>query len=480
LVAKTKVFLRADGNSRIGLGHIHRLLALGEILSRHFTCIYLIRSPLPGISKLIHASGHQIIDVEGNNDLDELKRQLTGHEIVVLDGYNFNTAYQQEVKEHGCKLVCIDDIHSYHFVSDVLINPAGDVSLSEYSKEPYTKTFFGPAFAMLKKPFREASKEAPINNRETNLLICMGGADPENHTLSALKIGLNFSFNTCYIVLGEAFAHRQSLQNIVDVVDESSFKIEILSNLESSSLAGIMKKTGVAICSASGIAYEYLSVGGELYLRQTAENQSHFFSFLIQNNLAFKLENFRVEPEKVQSATQNRLRIFDGNSDQRILKIFNRLDFELNCKVRRAVPDDLLMLFEWTNEPDLRRQSYNSRPIELEEHTSWFMKKISDSSDLLFIFAFKNILFAQVRFDVNEYATISYSLDKNYRGRGWGELVLQKAIELFYQQRDSSIAVVGYVKKENEGSKKIFLNLGFAQMETIDYPNSYRYEYKKI
>ena len=42
--------------------------------------------------------------------------------IVVLDGYHFDTNYQTKIKQKGCKLVCIDDLHDKHFVADIIIH----------------------------------------------------------------------------------------------------------------------------------------------------------------------------------------------------------------------------------------------------------------------------------------------------------------------------------------------------------------------
>ena len=78
---------------------------------------------------------------------------LQGNEIVVLDGYNFDTVYQTEIKSKGCKLVCIDDIHAYHFVADVVINHAPDISREQYSCESYTKLYLGTEYLLLKKLF---------------------------------------------------------------------------------------------------------------------------------------------------------------------------------------------------------------------------------------------------------------------------------------------------------------------------------------
>ena len=40
---KPKVYIRADGNSEIGLGHVIRSLALAEMLKDEFCCIFVTR-----------------------------------------------------------------------------------------------------------------------------------------------------------------------------------------------------------------------------------------------------------------------------------------------------------------------------------------------------------------------------------------------------------------------------------------------------
>ena len=54
----------------------------------------------------------------------EGEEQGRGRATVVLDGYHFRLGYQQVIKEAGYALVCIDDIHAYPFIADLIINHA--------------------------------------------------------------------------------------------------------------------------------------------------------------------------------------------------------------------------------------------------------------------------------------------------------------------------------------------------------------------
>jgi len=449
------------------------------MLRDYFKCVFIIRMPLAGIKDLILENRFDIVeinerDIEG--ELRSLAKLLTARVIVVLDGYDFSTNYQHSIKTTGCGLVSIDDMHQCHFVGDVILNPAGGIDPGWYSKESHTQLFMGPEFALIKRPFRQA-KKADIQLTQKSLFICMGGADPQNHTVSALAYCLNFSFDRYFVVVGEAYAHAEELHR---VVQNENRQIEISVNVKPAALADMMRECSTAVCSASGIAYEYLSIGGELYVKQTANNQEFLYNFLCKEVLAFPFESFKVDIEKVRFSRRRQQEIFDGNVDKRILRIFNRLDFQINVVLRKAGEEDLFETFKWANEPELRRQSYSSEPISIEEHTTWFHKKLADPSAYMYIFAYKEKPVALVRFDVFDEAIISISVDKDYRSRGWGELVLKRGVETFQQNFGKRINIVAYVKNENESSIKIFRGLGFSQAVAKDHVKSYKYTYSAL
>lgn len=63
------------------------------------------------------------LPLEGNDKIQYDKSFLSSlnfDDIVVLDNYFFDTDFQKAIKLKGCKLVCIDDIHTRHFYCDIL------------------------------------------------------------------------------------------------------------------------------------------------------------------------------------------------------------------------------------------------------------------------------------------------------------------------------------------------------------------------
>jgi UDP-2,4-diacetamido-2,4,6-trideoxy-beta-L-altropyranose hydrolase len=477
LDSNTNIFLRADGDGRIGLGHVHRLLALVEVLHTHFVCRFVIRDPLPGLRLAIENAGSGIVPLtpDGGQDDGEWSSVLTGNEIVVVDGYQFDTKYQEYIKRVGSSLLCIDDINAYPFVADVIINPAGGVDMESYVAPATTKKFSGPRYAPVKPAFVRVNR-ANVQSESHNILICMGGADPGNFTERVFRALTDLPFHKAYLIVGEAYAHRASLMSCISSFGRTA---EVLSNCTSSQLAAIMGMCDVAVCSASGVSYEYLTVGGELYIVQTADNQKLMYQFLISEGLAFDFGKYRVQASEVVRSTEIQARIFDGQAHHRIRKIFWELDFNLNVSIRRASSSDLHQLFEWTNDPEVRKQSFNSDLVKFEEHKAWFNKKMVDPLSVIYIFEVKRVAVAVVRFEIGKNTVINYSLDKHHRGKGWGSLVLQRAILRFFEEHAAESTIIGYVKPGNAGSCRAFESAGFSRSETKEYGGSYKFVYKR-
>ena len=327
---KTKVYFRADGNSKIGLGHVIRSLALADMLKNHFDCHFIIKNPLPNIKQQVAETCKSIIEIQPFSDYEEEAQEisktiLNGDEIVVLDGYHFNTAYQRTIKNKGCKLVCIDDIHAYHFVADIVINHAGGLKKSDYSTEPYTMIFLGLKYALLRRPFREFAKNRTSLSEETNTFICLGGADPNNNTLEVLKLCCDKAGTGKYfLVIGEAFLYKDSIE---EYLNHFQMDIEVLSNLSALEMISYMKKCKRAITSPSTIAYEYLSVGGELYLKTIAENQININNYFLSSGFAFSIQDYPLKNKEATSkALYKQKQAFDGKTDLRYINMFHGLN----------------------------------------------------------------------------------------------------------------------------------------------------------
>ena len=116
-----KIYFRADASATIGYGHFIRTLALADMLKDDFDCTFFTCHPTSyQVSEMEKVCPFVTLQEEAH--YDEFLSSLQGDEIVVLDNYFFTTDYQRAIKQKGCRLVCVDDMHDKHYVADVVIN----------------------------------------------------------------------------------------------------------------------------------------------------------------------------------------------------------------------------------------------------------------------------------------------------------------------------------------------------------------------
>jgi spore coat polysaccharide biosynthesis predicted glycosyltransferase SpsG len=172
----------------MGYGHVIRTFALAQCCLR-IQCIFLRVQ----IQKLTEQGDIKVIQLPEFNDLNQeaefiSEEYFTGNEIVVIDGYQFNTDYQDTMRLKGGKLLAIDDIASYFFSCDAIINTSEGISKNEYSTAFYTLLYLGSKYCLLRPPFLiAAEKESVSPQLRREVFINMGGSDPGNYTVQVIK-----------------------------------------------------------------------------------------------------------------------------------------------------------------------------------------------------------------------------------------------------------------------------------------------------
>lgn len=486
-MTKQKIIFRADGNSKIGLGHISRCLALAELLSKdHHTC-FALQEPDQNLLDSIRKVAHDVIvlvhsDPSNPAFLIELDPYLTSEDIIVLDGYHFNTAYEKNLKKSARALVSIVDIPSRHFASDLIFNFCSTLSASNYSKEFYTQLFLGFEYVFLRSPFLRSSPESKkFNNR---LFLSMGGADSGNETLKILNelIAIDYS-GEIEVVIGNNYPHLTSL----DPVLKNKDSVLLNQGLNAEEMFNCMNRCALAIVPPSTVALEFLSTGGLTFLHQTANNQAFQKSYLIDTKLAFDYAEFKsigltdTEPLFQQCANLQK-NTFDGSSVARVQKIFSDLELSCQLSLRKVTTNDISQCFKWANDPDVRKYSYSTEPIPWEDHVLWISRKMADPNCFYFIAEIGNSSIGQVRFDFlkdEDAFQISYALDQDWRGKGLGYYLLIRGIQKLNLLAPLKM-IIGYVQKTNAASVKAFQKAGFAIFLSKSYPDSFKFELSVI
>ena len=483
-----KIIFRADGNAENGLGHLYRLFSLVEMLKDHYDFVYLTQedtenSVIPKsynlriIPKYISVSEEALW-------LSEI--YSPEHHIVIADGYKFTSHYQKDIKSKGYTLIYIDDLVSEYMYADVVINHSPNISASDYKSENYTQFALGTSFAMLRPAFNEAAMQERKIDRIKNALICFGGSDALDLSLMATQALLKQNaIEQVHAVLGGAYKHQEIFN-----LEKSASNLYLHHNLDEVSLSKIMMSCQMAIAPASTILYEICSIKMPVLSGYYVENQKNIYKGLAENGAIFKGGDFRdyktstfekqigrlLEKPNLKSYVENQQILFDGGSASRFLALFNQLQISF----RKANIEDSNLILEWSNDKTVRKNSYNTQPIELATHKKWFNAKLKDSNTLLLIALINNQPAGLVRFEHDKnHSIVGLLISKPHRGKGLAAQILKKSAIVYFESKLSPI--LAYIKVDNIASIKAFekANYRFFKDDTIEGNSSFVYKLER-
>jgi RimJ/RimL family protein N-acetyltransferase len=149
-----------------------------------------------------------------------------------------------------------------------------------------------------------------------------------------------------------------------------------------------------------------------------------------------------------------------------------------NISYRKATSNDVMLYFDWANDPAVRANSFNSERINLENHRKWFLREIENPKTLMLVFEFEGIPFGQTRFhiDRNE-SLLNYSIHKGFRGQGLGTPMIRLAIEELHKVQPNIQKILAKVKVENNPSISVLERCGFRNIISKTEEMTYVYEY---
>ena len=470
---KRKIYFRADADANIGYGHFVRTLALADMLKDDFDCTFYIVSPSDFMVKELENVCSYVV-LEEETKFQDFVASLSGKETVVLDNYFFTPDYQLEIKNKGCRLVCVDDMHDRHYYADIVINHATGLKRDDFDLEPYTQLCTGLNWSLLRKEFLNSTSRISEHNKD--IFICFGGSDFCNITTKVLEaISLDNYDCTIHVVLGDANTQRQGL-----IEKYNGTNVKFYSSLTAQQMIDVMNICKIGILPASGLLWESLYVGLPSIYGYYVDNQIDICmhnsivgnSVCIGDYRTISIENLASSIHELYCKHLNMDIIYNRNIKSNYLNLFN---CSLTC--RRALKEDCDLYFAWANDPVTRSMAFNKEQIPYENHCKWYNKKIIDSNSILYLFYSDKIPVGQVRFDiVDGTAEIDISIDKDCRGQKYGSKMLSQALFLLKIDRPKVIPV-SEVLVGNYASQRIFEKCGFVKVAENESYNKYEFYY---
>lgn len=135
----------------------------------------------------------------------------------------------------------------------------------------------------------------------------------------------------------------------------------------------------------------------------------------------------------------------------------------------KAIKSDCDLMFELSNDPIVRKASFNQEIIPYSEHCKWYENSLANTNALFFL-VFADVketdFIGQIRFKRNSEHSpeciISLSITEQFRGKHMASQFLELGIKELSQKWSHINTVVAEVKEENEPSNRLFSSYGFS------------------
>lgn len=311
-----KIIFRTDGNAEIGLGHLYRCFALAEMLKNDFEITFCCIQIPADLVNYFQTNTYKIDMIKNDSDMFKI---ISLSSLIILDGYQFTSSFQSELKTKGYKLVCIDDLHDRYFYADLIINHAPLVDESMYQCKQYTDFALGVDYALLRQQFLKAARQKRwVNNLDT-VFICFGGSDKKNLSLEVLKAcSENLKFKKIIIVTGTSYQFLESITQIID----NDRRITHKHAANEFEMIDLLKLSDMAIVPSSGILFEVLAAGCLVASGYYIDNQKDIYHGFKKLNTFFDLGGFEnldaLKSIQLSDFTHINRNLIDGLSSIRL------------------------------------------------------------------------------------------------------------------------------------------------------------------
>jgi len=478
------ILIRCDASVHIGTGHVMRCLTLAEELKAQGSSVEFLCTDLPGdLIKFIGDKGFAVFSLKESPDKDlQVTEFLSGkpkYDWIILDNYGYSYENETPVREFTHRLMVIDDLANRRHDCDILLDQNYSRETKRYdSLVPATCVkLLGPEYALLRNEFAEIRKNVEVRSGSIHkILIFFGGADEDNVTLKAISAlkDIPLSGLAVDVVIGLSNPNRSSIERAISETPGATLSVQV------SDMAKRMASADLFIGAGGATTWERMSLGLPSIVIIIADNQQKIAEDLARDELIINLGwhedvtpdiiNSSVlslvnNPEKLNAMSQRIMGLVDGFGAHRVAqKLVAGADLMPTFSIRRADIADMENIFALSNDPDVRKVSIHKNGIKWEDHIKWYCEKIS-SENVLFLVAYsESVPFAaQIRFDIHpshKLATISISLHKGIRGKGFASEILAVACREF-KERFPDTKIKAYINPDNISSTKLFLKSGF-------------------
>lgn len=475
-----KVSIVTEGFQNTGYGHITRCMSLQQAFESKNIFPTLHINGDENARTFLTTKNSKIINWLNSPTL--LVAEIKNSDVIIIDSYLAGKDFYENFSKHGRISLFIDDTLRLDYPPAIVLNGTINAETFSYHKKGGTDYLLGSKFIPLRKEFWSVPSRKH-NQTLNSVLITFGGQDNKNLTPATLRAlaealpGLKKN-----VVVGSGFNNKSEIEKSADVNTKLHF------SPDASGMRELMLSNDLTISAAGQTLYELAVTGSPTIAVATADNQRNNIlewkkkGFILDSIFSNDVNFLRKIIEQVELLKSISLRKkfssmgkenVDGQGSHRVVQfIIEKFCNSNSFYLRKAAESDSQKVFELSNDPTVREQSINKKTINWDEHRSWFVKKIKEE-DYIFLLAFdkKDNFIGQVRFQIaGNSATVSISVQKDFRGKGLSKKILREACLKIFSEKNCIQQIIAFILPNNEVSVKAFISNGFAFMgpENID------------
>ncbi len=273
------IFIRADGNSIIGMGHIMRCMSIATAFKEAGHNVLFLTAD-HNADSILEYNGfkYECLDSlwsDMSGELSEIKEKIATYrpELMIIDSYSVSSGYFDSLSGF-VKTVYIDDLNEDCWNVDALINYniyADPELYSNYSGS-HTKLLLGLDYAPLRKEFSGCSVHEVKD--VSKVLVLAGGADPECITESIMKtICPKFDNIEFHFIIGGLNPRKAEIDKMSEQYSNAALHYNV------NNISELMIECDVAISAAGSTLYELCACGVPTIAYALADNQLQALDF---------------------------------------------------------------------------------------------------------------------------------------------------------------------------------------------------------
>lgn len=290
---RKEYLIRADGNAKIGAGHLMRCLTIAKAMQTMLTegekILFLCADEQSG-----ELAGEYGFDVKVlHTDYQDMESELRGirdllkerecERTILVDSYYVTDVYLSALKAFG-RVILLDDMQKHKFPVDVVINYNAFADMDIYEKlyaGTDTKLLVGSQYVPVREQFLQ--REYQVADTVKNVLLTTGGGDKDNiagrilQKISTTNLGETINY---HLVTGRFNPHLQKLMQL----ESADSRVHIYYDVKD--MATLMQSCDLAITAGGTTIYELSAIGVPFICFSYAENQERLTEYIGNRKIA--------------------------------------------------------------------------------------------------------------------------------------------------------------------------------------------------